>query len=530
MTSRVPARVARHPAVLLAAVALAFGMVGGTPSPARSAFVPTPTTCSALTVAPVLQLSGSPVDLTEGVTPVPSEGEVTFGYRAAFNTPALGVVPVGPDGVASLSTTAIPPGQWDLIADYADKYGLYAPCESAVTPVTIVDEFTTTSISVDRSAAASGETVTWTATVSPIPSGGSVVFHLSNSSVSDEQTPVAVDTSTGIATLARNDLPPGANAMYASFSLIPAYGPSQSSIVSTRVVGSTPTPAPSPTRTPVPTARPTATPTATPIASPSESPSVEPSPGDSVELPGPSPSPTPSPTPTPTPSPTPVPVSGRVAPGPDDGSTALFSAPPTALVVASGFVLLLLLLVTLLLRLLRRGNAEVRTLTAVIVGMALIAVVAAGLASPAGSGASAATRLCAATAGLAQLRDQDVSRLSALAIGDGIPHLPPSADGMPRAQSISSRATEAAAGIAGLTFAAAPDLLRDLQLATGAYAAGADELLRLYASGAAGTPDELAGVTSPLADATRDVDGASSEIARLGASGAISCPAPSAGG
>jgi hypothetical protein len=206
-----------------------------------------------------------------------------------------------------------------------------------------------------------------------------------------------------------------------------------------------------------------------------------------------------------------------------------FSAGPTALVVATGLLLLLLLLVVLLARLLRRGNAPVRALAAVVGGMAVIAVVAAALGSSGAPGPGTASSLCTAADGLFRLRDEDASRLSSLVLDGGAPHLPPQTDGMALAQAIETRATAAGAGIAGLRYPAAPGLVRDLQLATSAYTAGANELIRLYGAGAAGSPDELAEFTETLADATRDLDGAAADLARLRAAGGISCGASSAG-
>ena len=534
-----PRFAARPATVVLAALGIATSLLAGSPSPVSSAFVPIPTTCGPLSAKPDVQAFGSPIDLSMSVTSGPGIPPGTVYFRFVGGTFDLGSTPMDSStGIETSTTTTTPLGYQDLRGVYVDATGLYASCSSVTTRVTIVSELTTTTLTVDRSAAAPGDDVTWTATVNPIPTGGSVIFHLSNGSVSNDPMAVPVDTGTGIATLIRNDLTLGDNTMYADFSLIPDFGPSQSATVSTRVAAPTPVPTPTPTPvptptptrapTPKPTVRPTPTPSPspTPTATPTESPSPEPSPSEDGALPSPSPTATPTPTPAPTPTAAPP---ANAPPGTDAGSAVEFSAPPTALVVASGFLLLLLLLVALLLRLLRRGNTPVRALVAVVLVMAVIAGLAAGMGSSGAAAASTASRLCAATAGLAQLRDQDVSRLGALAIGGGTPHLPPSADGMPLAQSISTRATSAAADIAGLTFAAAPELVRDLQLSTAGYAAGAGELLRLYGAGASGSPDELAGVTKPLTDGTRDLESASAEIARLGAAGGLNCPEATAG-
>jgi hypothetical protein len=220
------------------------------------------------------------------------------------------------------------------------------------------------------------------------------------------------------------------------------------------------------------------------------------------------------------------------------------SAPPLALAAATGLLLLLLLLVLLIGRLLRGGGAPTRVLAAVVAGMAVLAVIAAGLGwagtgpgattgSPGTAGGatdpSTAARLCAAAGELAQLRDGDAARLTALVLDGGAPHLPAATAGLPIARSVTTLATQAGGGLDGLAYPAAPELLLSLRRATAAYAAGADDLVRLYAANAAATPGDLAGVTETLADASRNVDGAAASLAALGAAGGFRCGSAGAG-
>jgi Bacterial Ig-like domain (group 3)/MBG domain (YGX type) len=138
----------------------------------------------------------------------------------------------------------------DLGALAAGNYEIYSQVTDSATPTPATVTSTThtftvspplaTSITLDAAGSATtyGQSVTLTATVSPIPSGGTVRFFLTNGNYFG--TAVAVNTTTGKASLSTTMLEAGSNSIEAEYSGFQIYNQSTTSAAITQTVNKAP--------------------------------------------------------------------------------------------------------------------------------------------------------------------------------------------------------------------------------------------------------------------------------------------------
>jgi hypothetical protein len=218
-------------------------LAAGTPSltatySGNTDFAGSTSTAQTLTVLAVTTttLTGSPnpatytqsVTLTATISPAPtgtSLGTVNF-----FNgSTQLGTGNVNASGIATLTTTTLPVGSFNLTAVYSGNAGFNGSTSSALS-FTVNVAATTTAVTGSPNPATYAQSVTLTATVTPAPTGsslGTVTFfngeiQLGTGSVS----------STGAATLSSTTLPAGALSITAVYSGNTDYGASTSSALS----------------------------------------------------------------------------------------------------------------------------------------------------------------------------------------------------------------------------------------------------------------------------------------------------------
>ena len=174
------------------------------------------TSSTALTVSPVSPVSGQSVTLTATVT-VPSGDTAPTGKVEFLNgTTDLGTGTLT-NGVATLTTTALPVGDNSITADYSGDTDTASSTSTAV-PVTVAATATSTTIvTFSPSAPVYGQSVTLTATVAPISPAtgtptGTVEFF-------DGTTELATESlSDGVATLDTSSLPIGNDSITAVYS------------------------------------------------------------------------------------------------------------------------------------------------------------------------------------------------------------------------------------------------------------------------------------------------------------------------
>ncbi|MCL2534174.1 MAG: Ig-like domain-containing protein, partial [Nocardiaceae bacterium] len=179
----------------ITAVFTATGNFTGSTSAAQTVTVsdPAPTdvaTTLGLTV-PQNAETGTPVDLTANVTPSNAAGTVQF----KDNGNAIGSPVTVANGAATLSHSFDNSGAHAITADFVGATGFTGSSASAqtvtVTDPVVPDTQTTTTVTAPTTAETGGE-VTLSATVAPVPNGGTVQFKIAGAAVG---APVDVDAS-----------------------------------------------------------------------------------------------------------------------------------------------------------------------------------------------------------------------------------------------------------------------------------------------------------------------------------------------
>lgn len=207
----------------LHAISAAFSGSSDTSYAASTTASPTPivateATTTTLTTASRSQIVGGPVTYTATVSPAPDGGTVEFedGGVAIAGCEAQAVDSLS--GVATCQLTYGTPGTHAIGAVFSGSTDTsYAPSSTSSPATFIVAELTTTSLTSTSAAPALGSPVTLTATVAPIPNGGTVDFQ-------DAGVPIAgcdaraIDPSTGSATCEVSYSSPGVHEVAASFS------------------------------------------------------------------------------------------------------------------------------------------------------------------------------------------------------------------------------------------------------------------------------------------------------------------------
>ncbi|MGC9962784.1 MAG: Ig-like domain-containing protein, partial [Acidimicrobiales bacterium] len=167
------------------------------------------------------------------VSPVPDGGTVAFsdGGGAVSGCTAQGISPS--TGVATCTVTYSATGSHSIVAAYSGDTSF--PASTSPTLTQVVDLVnTSTAIASTENPSDLGQQVTYTATVTPAPDGGTVAF-------SDGGQPIsgcgaqAVDTSTGTATCSAVYVAPGSHPITAVYSGDASYGPSTASVLTETV-------------------------------------------------------------------------------------------------------------------------------------------------------------------------------------------------------------------------------------------------------------------------------------------------------
>jgi autotransporter-associated beta strand protein len=203
-------------------------------STASSVTVALAPTTTAVTFSPASPALGANVTLTATITPATSGGAAPTGTVNFLN----GSVVLGSATVASnqatFSTTTLPAGSNSITAEYTGDAN-YATSTSPVTPVTVAQVSTTTTVTYSPTLPVFGQQVTLTATITPastlsaLPSG--TVDFFNGSTLLGTGT-----VSTGSATLTTTALAVGNNSITAQYLGDGTYGGSTSAVDSAAVV------------------------------------------------------------------------------------------------------------------------------------------------------------------------------------------------------------------------------------------------------------------------------------------------------
>ncbi len=184
--------------------------------PATSAAAPT-TTTTELEASTATLLTGETVTYTASVTPVPDSGTVAFKNGA---TPISGCETRAVNtttGIATCKTSYATPGVRTITASFSGSIDtLYEPSTSPSTKTTVQTD-TGTALEASAGTVSKGEYVTYTATVTPVPDGGTVAFENGGTPIIGCETQ-AVNTTTGIATCETSFSTAGFHTINASFS------------------------------------------------------------------------------------------------------------------------------------------------------------------------------------------------------------------------------------------------------------------------------------------------------------------------
>jgi sugar lactone lactonase YvrE len=175
-------------------------------------------TATAVMSSNLTPLFGSSIVLTATVTPAPT-GSV-LGTVSFYNgTTLLGMGNLNSSGVTTFSTTSLPAGVDGLTAVYSGNVGFAASTSSVLTEtVTAVSSTapTTTALTASPNPAEWGVSITFTATISPTPTGtptGTVSFYIGTTLLGSSEV-----NSSGIATFTISSLPSGSDSIKAVYS------------------------------------------------------------------------------------------------------------------------------------------------------------------------------------------------------------------------------------------------------------------------------------------------------------------------
>ena len=141
-------------------------------------------TIVSLASAPPSALVGQTVTYTATVIPNPGGGTVAFADGGTGPIAGCGSQPVGADGTAACQVTYGVAGSHDIYASYSgDANFLGSSSLGAYTQV--VQQPTTVSLTSSSPSVRVGQAVTYTATVSPAPGGGTVAFNDGGTPIAD---------------------------------------------------------------------------------------------------------------------------------------------------------------------------------------------------------------------------------------------------------------------------------------------------------------------------------------------------------
>jgi len=168
-------------------------------------------TTTGVSVSPASPVFGATVTATATVDPVPGGGTVQF---ALDGNNVGNPVPVDTTtGTASTNLTGLSVGGHSITATYSGAIGFAGSAGQAT--FTVARAPTTTSVATAPAGPVFGDTITATATVNPVPDGGTVQFAVDGTDVGS---PVSVDTGTGTASKDLIGLSGGEHTITATYS------------------------------------------------------------------------------------------------------------------------------------------------------------------------------------------------------------------------------------------------------------------------------------------------------------------------
>ena len=171
----------------------------------------TPTTTT-LTISPSTVSSGASVTFTATVTPAPPNAE-TVTFTDTSTNSSLGTAPIA-SGVAVFTSSSLASGSYNVVAKYAGDSTLAASTSAASALTVQKATATTTTLSVSQGTVKAGDSVTFTATISPAPPNGETVTFTNGVSGTAIGTGT---TSSGTAAFSSTSLPGGTYNVVASY-------------------------------------------------------------------------------------------------------------------------------------------------------------------------------------------------------------------------------------------------------------------------------------------------------------------------
>lgn len=211
--------------------------LAGSTSSTITVTVTADTTTTSMGASPTTLTYGASTTLTATVTA--GQGGYATGTVSFYNgATLLGSGTLSGSGQASLTTTALPVGANSVTATYSGNTN-YASSNSSAVSVTVNQVSTATALGSSVTSAVSGASVTFTATVSPVPSGaplGTVTFYNGATSLGS-----GTVNASGQATYTTTALPAGEDTITAVYSGNTNYATSTSSATTVTITSDTTT-------------------------------------------------------------------------------------------------------------------------------------------------------------------------------------------------------------------------------------------------------------------------------------------------
>src|ERR1019366_972381 len=177
--------------------------------------VTTPSTSTALTSSPNPSVWEQSVTFTATVAPTPDGGTVTFTYGSTTLCAAVALA----NGVATCVYSALPAGSDTVTAAYSGDTNFASSSGTVVQKVNRAT--TTTKVISSPNPSQYNQSVTFTATVTPTPDGGTVTFTHGSTTLC-----AAVALANGVATCVYSALPAGSDTVTAAYSGDTNFAPS----------------------------------------------------------------------------------------------------------------------------------------------------------------------------------------------------------------------------------------------------------------------------------------------------------------
>ena len=187
-------------------------------------------TTTSLSCSPNPAFSGQLVTCTATVAPVPTGADSMDFFSGATS---LGIADINSSGVATFTTSSLPLGPSSITAVFSGSAGFATSTSSAVIVQVNAQTVTTTTLVVAPNPATVGQPVTFTATVTPAPTGtplGTVNFFNGGTVLGS-----GTVNSSGVATFTTSSLPAGVLSLTAVFSGNPGFAGSTSAARSVTV-------------------------------------------------------------------------------------------------------------------------------------------------------------------------------------------------------------------------------------------------------------------------------------------------------